>query len=92
MRNKDYKKLRNRIEEAKNEILFEIRREKQKQKKIRLRRFNFRGMETKFFISLLTCVIFFLLSILLFSTMFDRVLFFIIAELITDVMIWKSKF
>jgi hypothetical protein len=92
MRNKDYKKIRNRIEEAKNEILFEIRREKQKQKKIRLRRFNFRGMGTKFFISLLTCTIFILSSIILFDNMFDRVLFFIISELITDILIWKSKF
>jgi len=90
MRNKDYKKLRNRIEEAKNEILFEIRREKQKQKKIR--RFNFRGMETKFFISLLTCTIFILSSIILFDSMLHRVIYFVIAELITDILIWKSKF
>jgi hypothetical protein len=92
MRNKEYKKLRNRIEEAKNEILFEIRREKQKQKKIRLRRFNFRGMETKFFISLLTCTIFILSSIILFDSMLHRVIYFVIAELITDILIWKSKF
>ena len=90
MRNKEYKKLRNRIEEAKNEILFEIRREKQKQKKIR--RFNFRGMETKFFISLLTCTIFILSSIILFDSMLHRVIYFVIAELITDILIWKSKF
>ena len=90
MRNKDYKKLRNRIEEAKNEILFEIRREKQKQKKTR--RFNFRGMETKFFISLLTCTIFILSSIILFDSMLHRVIYFVIAELITDILIWKSKF
>jgi hypothetical protein len=90
MRNKDYKKLRNRIEEAKNEILFEIRREKQKQKKIR--RFNFRGMEAKFFISLLTCTIFILSSLILFDSMMHRVIYFVIAELITDILIWKSKF
>jgi hypothetical protein len=90
MRNKDYKKLRNRIEEAKNEILFEIRREKQKQKKIR--RVNFRGMETKFFISLLTCTIFILSSLILFDSMLHRVIYFVIAELITDILIWKSKF
>ena len=90
MRNKEYKKIRNRIEEAKNEILFEIRREKQKQKKIR--RFNFIGMETKFFISLLTCTIFILSSIILFDSMLHRVIYFVIAELITDILIWKSKF
>jgi hypothetical protein len=90
MRNKEYKKIRNRIEEAKNEILFEIRREKQKQKKIR--RFNFIGMETKFFISLLTCTIFILSSIILFDSMMYRVIYFVIAELITDILIWKSKF